>query len=56
MTPSQQISINKAMSHIDKARQWLDNAMYYSGEPLTDSEQKRIRESYDLLCKACDKL
>jgi hypothetical protein len=56
MTPSQEISISKAMSHIEKARHWLDNAMYHSGVELNDSEFRKVREAYELLCQANDKL
>ena len=55
MTPRQKNAINAAREKIKEIRVLLDGVMYYT-DPLTDSEFKRIREAYDLICKANDKL
>ena len=55
MTPRQEIMLNRARALIADTRNVLDNVMYRT-DPLTDKELSRIRESYDLICKANDKL
>lgn len=56
MTPQQLSCIQHAMKCIQEAGQWLYMAMYYSDEEMSDEEFSRVREAYDLLCKANDKL
>jgi len=56
MTPKQHMCINEAIKCLQNARQWLDQAMYYSGELMPEKEFKNVRESYDLICEANNKL
>ena len=55
MTPRQKNAINAAREHIKEIRVLLDGVMYYT-DPLNDSEFKSIREAYDYVCQAADKL
>ena len=55
MTPKQEIMLNKVRILITDTRNILDDMMYRF-DPLTDMEFSRIREAYDLICKANDKL
>ncbi len=55
MTPRQEIMHNRAVALLSDARDILDDIMYRS-DPLTDGEFGKIREAYDLICKANDKL
>lgn len=55
MTRKQEYILGKAKEKINELRMLLDDVMYRT-EPLSDSEHKRVRESYDLICKANDKL
>lgn len=55
MTYEQEQSISRARQKIGEIRTILDGVMYYSGV-LPEKEFKRIREGYDLICKANDKL
>lgn len=55
MTISQEKQIQDVRNKIKDIRTILDNVMY--GAPyITESEYKPIREAYDLICKANDKL
>ena len=56
MTQEQQNNIFLATRKIQEARSYLDTAMYYTGEPMEESEFQKVREAYDLLCRASDKL
>ena len=56
MTPKQLDNIREAIKCIQTARKWLDMAMYYSGAEMPENEFKKVREAYDFLCKANDKL
>jgi len=56
MTQDQRNNIFFATRKIEEARSYLDTAMYYTGEPMEESEFKKVREAYDLICKAADKL
>ena len=56
MTKKQQYQISEAITCILQARKWLDLAMYNSATELSEEEYGRIREAYDLICKANDKL
>lgn len=47
--------MTKAQERIRELRSMLDDVMYRS-TPLTDSEYKKIREGYELICQANDKL
>ena len=47
--------LNKVREEIETMRNQLDWVMYRS-EPLPDKEFKKIREAYDLICQANDKL
>ena len=55
MTYEQERAISMALQGISSAREMLDFVMYYS-DPISDNELKKLMESYDLLCKANDKL
>ena len=57
MTIQQERGIRKAKDGIKAVRDMLDGVMF--GEDrnkLTDKEFSKIREAYDLICKANDKL
>ena len=56
MTTKQAMCVNEAIKCLQRARKWLDQAMYYTGEPMTDADLQKVREAYDLICKANDKL
>ena len=56
MTSKQVDCVRNAIKSIQTARKWLDIAMYYSGEEMPENEFKKVREAYDYLCKANDKL
>lgn len=47
--------MSKAQEKINELRNLLDDVMYRT-DPLPSKEQERIREGYDLVCKANDKL
>ena len=55
MTARQEAMLNKVRTLIVSTRVILDDIMYRS-DPLDDAEFSRIREAYDLICKANDKL
>lgn len=56
MTIEQEKCIRKAVECMNVAREWLDTAMYHAGTQMPESEFKKVREAYDLICKANDKL
>ena len=56
MTPKQHYLISEAIKCLQSARKWLDQAMYYSGEEMPEKDFKKVREAYDLICSANDKL
>jgi hypothetical protein len=51
MTPVQENMLNKVREEIQVMRNQLDWVMYRS-EPLSNKEFNKIREAYDLVCKA----
>lgn len=53
MTHLQERQIAKVRQGIASAREILDSVMYYS-DPISDAEHEKLREAYDLLCKAND--
>lgn len=55
MTSRQQYIIGKVQEQIRTVRQMLDDVMYRTDE-LSDEEHARVREAYDLICQANDKL
>jgi hypothetical protein len=55
MSNEQQIMLQKVGNKLKEVRNILDDIMYRM-MPLSDSEHKKIREGYDLICKANDKL
>lgn len=55
MTSRQQYIMTKVQEQIRILRSMLDDVMYHN-EPLPENEQKKIREGYDLICQANDKL
>lgn len=55
MTSRQEYILGKVREQIHTIRQMLDDVMYRT-DPLTPEEHKRVRECYDLLCQANDKL
>lgn len=55
MTPRQEIMLNRVRALIADTRSVLDDVMYHS-DPLSDIEFSKVREAYDLICKANDKL
>lgn len=54
MTPAQINEADRYIGLLNECREHLDNAMYYMG-PITDDERSRLREIYELVCKALDK-
>ena len=56
MTTKQAMLVNEAIKCLQSARKWLDQAMYYSGEEMPEKDFKKVREAYDLICSANDKL
>ena len=55
MTPRQEIMLDRVRALIADTRSVLDDIMYRS-DPLEDREFSKVREAYDLVCKANDKL
>ena len=56
MTAIQYVQINEVRDHIKAIRGILDDIMFDRYEPVTDAECARLRECYDLICKANDAL
>ena len=58
MTTEQAIIIDKARRQLHTVRQMLDDVMYRIEwrDKLSESEFSRIRQAYDLLCQANDRL
>ena len=56
MTPQQDRYIRNAVKCLQDARKWMDQAMYYTGDPMPDSEFTKMRTAYDSICKAVDRL
>lgn len=58
MTTRQEYILNKVRENIQQTRAMLDDCMYSIADrdKLTDNERSRIREAYDLICQANDKL
>ena len=55
MTNRQTSILYKVTDKIREIRELLDTVMYYS-DPISDNEHKKVREAYDLICKANDVL
>ena len=55
MTLEQERVLNKVREEIKGMRIQLDWVMYYS-DSLPEKEFKKIRDAYDLICKANDSL
>ena len=55
MTARQEHILLKVQEGIDHIRNMMDDVLFRT-DPLKDDERKRIREAYDLICKANDKL
>lgn len=55
MTERQEHILRKVQEGIDHIRNMMDDVLYRT-DPLKSDEQKRIREAYDFICKANDKL
>jgi len=47
--------MTKVQEQIKNVRAMLDDVMYYT-DPLPENEFKKVREGYDLICQANDKL
>lgn len=56
MEVREQIILNRVKEKITEIRGLLDFVMYGNDGKITDEEFVRIKESYDLICKANDKL
>ena len=56
MTQMQEYIINKAKEKINELRNMLDDVMYHTTPQLSDKEYHKIREAYDNICEANDKL
>jgi hypothetical protein len=55
MTFRQQRNLQIVRENVKEIRLLLDDVMYHM-DPLTEEEHKKIRECYDLICKANDKI
>lgn len=55
MTSRQQYIMTKVEEKIRELRVMLDDVMYRN-DPLPENEFKKVREGYDLICQANDKL
>ena len=55
MTNNQKNLLGDIRKQINSARRDLDNLMYCS-EPLADEDFEKVRQGYELLCQAADKL
>lgn len=55
MTHEQQYEVGRVRGMIEGCRSILDELMY-GNDPVNDEEYEQLREAYDLLCKANDKL
>ena len=55
MTYEQQYKVSQVRDSLDAAREILDELMY-GVQPVSKSEFTKLREAYDLLCKANDLL
>ena len=55
MTPRQEIMLSRVKALIADTRSVLDDIMYRS-DPLSDDEYNKIRDAYDFICNANDKL
>lgn len=56
MTPSQENVIFSVRRKINEIRGNLDALMYGQDIPISEHEFQKVREAYDLICKANDKL
>jgi len=56
MTPQQHTCVMHAIKSIQEARKWLDQAMYYTGDPMPDEDFRKVREAYDLICSANEEI
>jgi len=55
MTTRQEYILQKVQEQIRTVKQMLDDVMYRT-DPLKKEEHRRIREAYDLICQANDRL
>lgn len=55
MTSRQQYIMTKVQEQIKIVRAMLDDVMYHN-ETLPENEFKKVREGYNLICQANDKL
>lgn len=55
MTYEQQYKVSQVRDSLDAAREILDSIMY-GVQPVSKSEYTKLRDAYDLLCKANDLL
>jgi len=56
MTSRQAFILNKAREKITELRNMLDDVMYHTTPQLSDKEFHKVREAYDNICAANDKL
>ena len=56
MTTKQAMCVNEAIKCLQSARKWLDQAMYYSGEEMPESDFQKVRIAYDKICQSVDML
>lgn len=47
--------MSKVQEKINELRNMLEDVMYHT-DPLSNEELHKVREGYDLVCKANDKL
>jgi len=57
MTYRQEIILQKVREHIHDLRNMLDDLLYgQESNTLSDVDRRKIRDAYDLICNANDKL
>lgn len=54
LNESQRQHFSEAVENLVAFRGHADCIMYYCGNYLSDSDHKKFREAYDLVCKAID--
>ena len=52
MTPKQHYLISEAIKCLQSARKWLEQAMNYSGEEMSEKDLKRTKDAYNKIQEA----
>ena len=56
MTQKQKYLVNEAKQCLERARKWLEQAIYYSGEDMPEEDRKNTLDVLNKVCKTHDKL